>query len=321
MAANQNVTQLTQQAGTADTTSLFYAVTGGALDTGLPFSVLVNSLGLTGTPTAPTAAIATNTTQIATTAFVHSYAAPLASPTFTGVPAAPTAASGTNTTQVATTAYVITSYASPPAIGSTTPAAGSFTTIGSSGLATLSSLSTSSATITGGSINSTAIGATTPSSGKFTTLTATGAITPATTVGIVGTTLADNAQAGSVGEFLTASATGVSQTSATLINITSLTLTAGDWDVSYAYAAAPAGTTTVQGYNFGLTTTTGAQAPQWQRVIQAGINTAAGSGGEFTGAPVRFNVSSSTTVFLTAATTFSVSTLTGSGIINARRRR
>ena len=32
--------------------------------------------------------------------------APLASPTFTGTPAAPTAAAGTNTTQIATTAYV-----------------------------------------------------------------------------------------------------------------------------------------------------------------------------------------------------------------------
>ena len=32
--------------------------------------------------------------------------AALASPTFTGTPAAPTAAQGTNTTQVATTAYV-----------------------------------------------------------------------------------------------------------------------------------------------------------------------------------------------------------------------
>lgn len=32
--------------------------------------------------------------------------APLANPTFTGVPAAPTAAAGTNTTQIATTAYV-----------------------------------------------------------------------------------------------------------------------------------------------------------------------------------------------------------------------
>jgi len=34
--------------------------------------------------------------------------APLASPTFTGVPAAPTASSGTNTTQIATTAFVQT---------------------------------------------------------------------------------------------------------------------------------------------------------------------------------------------------------------------
>lgn len=35
-------------------------------------------------------------------------AAPLASPVFTGVPAGPTAANGTNTTQLATTAYVVT---------------------------------------------------------------------------------------------------------------------------------------------------------------------------------------------------------------------
>ena len=67
----------------------------------------------TGTPAAPTASQGTNTTQVATTAFVNAEIAadtaakaPLASPTFTGVPAAPTAAQGTNTTQLATTAYV-----------------------------------------------------------------------------------------------------------------------------------------------------------------------------------------------------------------------
>lgn len=100
----------------------------------------------TGTPAAPTANAGTNTTQIATTAFVQtavsnlidgapgaldtlnelaaalnddaSYAstitnalalkADLASPTFTGTPAAPTATAGTNTTQLATTAFVKT---------------------------------------------------------------------------------------------------------------------------------------------------------------------------------------------------------------------
>lgn len=93
----------------------------------------------TGIPAAPTAAADTDTTQIATTAFVlgqasdatplidgtaaagtsEKYArgnhvhptdtsrAPLASPTFTGTPAAPTAAVDTSTTQLATTAFVI----------------------------------------------------------------------------------------------------------------------------------------------------------------------------------------------------------------------
>ena len=93
----------------------------------------------TGTPAAPTAAVDTSTTQLATTAFVLGQAgaatplgngvaavgtstryaradhvhptdtsrAALASPTFTGTPAAPTAAADTNTTQVATTAFVL----------------------------------------------------------------------------------------------------------------------------------------------------------------------------------------------------------------------
>jgi hypothetical protein len=97
------------------------------------------SPGLTGTPTAPTAAVDTNTTQLATTAFVLGQAAsatplidgsatvgtatryaradhvhptdstraPLASPGLTGTPTAPTAAVDTNTTQLATTAFVL----------------------------------------------------------------------------------------------------------------------------------------------------------------------------------------------------------------------
>jgi hypothetical protein len=69
----------------------------------------INSPTFTGTPSAPTAAAATNTTQIATTEFVttaNNLKANLASPTFTGTPTAPTAAAATNTTQIATTAMV-----------------------------------------------------------------------------------------------------------------------------------------------------------------------------------------------------------------------
>ncbi len=104
----------------------------------------IESPSLTGTPTAPTAAQGTNSTQIANTAFVKAaitalingapgtldtlkeiaaainndpnfsttinnalaLKAPLASPALTGIPTAPTAAQGTNNTQIATTAYV-----------------------------------------------------------------------------------------------------------------------------------------------------------------------------------------------------------------------
>jgi hypothetical protein len=88
----------------------------------------------TGTPKAPTAAAGTNTTQIATTAFVttavaggldkiiyednvtladilediYANKADLRSPTFAGTPTAPTASAGTDNTQIATTAFVTT---------------------------------------------------------------------------------------------------------------------------------------------------------------------------------------------------------------------
>ena len=65
------------------------------------------SPALTGVPTAPTAAVATNTTQVATTAFVKTQGyAPLASPVFTGNPTAPTPAAADNDTSIATTAFV-----------------------------------------------------------------------------------------------------------------------------------------------------------------------------------------------------------------------
>lgn len=66
----------------------------------------LNSPAFTGVPTAPTAAAGTNTTQIATTAFVETGYAKLNSPAFTGNPTAPTQASGTNNTTIATTAFV-----------------------------------------------------------------------------------------------------------------------------------------------------------------------------------------------------------------------
>ncbi|MGD9766594.1 MAG: beta strand repeat-containing protein [Pseudolabrys sp.] len=150
--ANTNTTQLATTAfvvgqaasvaplsdGTAAVgTSLLYARQDHVHPTDTSRAPLA-SPALTGAPTAPTPAVNTNTTQLATTAFVVGQAgtaapvadgvaavgtsllyarqdhvhptdtsrAPLASPALTGTPTAPTAAAGTNTTQLATTAYV-----------------------------------------------------------------------------------------------------------------------------------------------------------------------------------------------------------------------
>ena len=74
-----------------------------AIQTAVNSKADTNSPDLSGTPTAPTASAATNTTQIASTAFVQLQKA---SPVFTGTPTAPTAATTTDTTQIATTAFV-----------------------------------------------------------------------------------------------------------------------------------------------------------------------------------------------------------------------
>jgi hypothetical protein len=101
------------------------------LQAALDLKAALASPTFTGTPTVPTAAPGTNTTQAASTAFVtaglagkanssHAHAvadvtglqaaldlkAALASPALTGTPTAPTAATSTNSTQIATTAFV-----------------------------------------------------------------------------------------------------------------------------------------------------------------------------------------------------------------------
>ena len=110
------------------------AITLTANDISAAGGAPLNSPAFFGVPTAPTAATATNTTQLATTAFVQNAigagagvvsfngrggaitltaadltgagGALLSSPAFTGTPSGPTAAGGVSTTQLATTAFV-----------------------------------------------------------------------------------------------------------------------------------------------------------------------------------------------------------------------
>lgn len=65
-----------------------------------------SSVNLPGNPTTTTPAAGTNSTRIATTAFVANNFAKLASPAFTGTPTAPTPTSGSTDNQIATKKYV-----------------------------------------------------------------------------------------------------------------------------------------------------------------------------------------------------------------------
>ena len=80
--------------------------------------------GEAGTTLVATLPITDDSQNAASTAYVQDYAAPIASPVFTGVPKAPTASTGTNTTQLATTAFV---QAALNAIRAGTSATGSIT--------------------------------------------------------------------------------------------------------------------------------------------------------------------------------------------------
>lgn len=239
--------------------------------------------------------------------------------------------------------------------GSTTPNSGAFTTLTTTGAATPASLSTSSATISGGAINSTPVGATTastgafttlsasstisgtgftsylasppsigataPATGKFTTLQATGAITPSSTAGIVGTTTNDNANAGSVGEFVTNTTSGTSLTNGTAFNATSISLTAGDWDVSGVVQYNGGAGSTITSFQQGISTTSVTFGGLGSyTALQPTLSTSAPSIAQQV--PVtRISVASTTTVYLIGYCSFSGGTATGNGYIRARRIR
>lgn len=150
------------------------------------------------------------------------------------------------------------------------------------------------------------------------------AIAPSSTLGIIGTTAADNANAGSVGEFISASVGSgvpVPLTTAIAANVTSISLTPGDWDVSgdIGFLAQP--TTVSSGFSGSISTSSatmqdavsGGQFSYPYTVT--GANTVSPTG------TVRITLTSTTTVFLVARASFTTSTLTSYGIIRARRVR
>lgn len=159
------------------------------------------------------------------------------------------------------------------------------------------------------------------------TLTATGAITPSQTVGIVGTTTNNNVQAGSVGEYVSStvlSASAVSLTNNTIADITSIALTAGDWDVWGTVVYGPYGAGASSTLLLGWINSVSATQPIYPAGGGSFDTTASGNPGidmQCPGLRARFLLAGNTSIYLSAYSTFSGGTLKAYGFIGARRVR
>jgi hypothetical protein len=140
---------------------------------------------------------------------------------------------------------------------------------------------------------------------------------------IVGTTTNDSAAAGSVGEFISsviASGAAVSVTSNVVKNVTSIALTAGDWDVwgnvTIIY------TSSAVGAGWAWISTTSATLPDASLYTGFQMNTGSIlSPYGITVLPKRISIAVPTTVFLSVKPEFASGTATACGGIYARRRR
>jgi hypothetical protein len=140
-----------------------------------------------------------------------------------------------------------------------------------------------------------------------------------TTGGIIGTTAADNATAGDVGEYISSQilfANRITFTSGTPTDLTSITLSAGDWSVGGIFAANSTTALTVLNC---WTNTTSATEPDFS--LTTSVSPVATS--QVLKLPVttfRYNVSGSTIVYLSGTIT-GTATLAAYGYIWARRMR
>ena len=141
----------------------------------------------------------------------------------------------------------------------------------------------------------------------------------------VGVTTNSNAAAGQVGEYISAqvlSGVSISLTSTVNANITSISLTAGDWEIFGFVGFLPGSTTNETQYVGGISTTSATAPAEGNRFVQSMAATViTGQVTEYAVPPIRLSLATTTTVYLVARAIFTVSTMGSFGAIRARRMR
>ena len=135
----------------------------------------------------------------------------------------------------------------------------------------------------------------------------------------------DNAPAGALGEVISSTVTSgsaVSLTSGAAKTITSIALTAGDWDIDAVICFLPNASTTMSSLSGGINTTTDTYptAPAGG-VVSLNLTFTTGVGQYLPLGTVRASLTGATTYYLVGLGVFGVSTLGGYGVLKARRAR
>lgn len=145
-------------------------------------------------------------------------------------------------------------------------------------------------------------------------------------VGIYGTSTNSTPLVGTVGEYISASTligSAVSLTTATNANIATISLTAGDWDVSGTIYFSANAATTSSYYQAGISATSatfGTVAAENNNNFFS-VSLAAGSALSLAAGRTRINLASTTTIYLIARSVFLINTMSAYGFIGARRVR
>ncbi|MCA8267458.1 hypothetical protein [Burkholderia vietnamiensis] len=152
-------------------------------------------------------------------------------------------------------------------------------------------------------------------------ITASGLITPASSLGIKGSTTNDSPAAGSIGENPSAGPTTTGNlTTGVATNITSLPLTAGQWTVTGMCAWSPSGGASLTVQQCGISTTS-ATFGGFGTTASLMISGGSASGSGIPTPTVDLKLTAPTTVFLVTNAGFGSGTVTATGLIRAIRPR
>jgi hypothetical protein len=150
-----------------------------------------------------------------------------------------------------------------------------------------------------------------------------GSITPSQTNGIVGTTTNNSVAAGSVGEYISsevAAAGSVSMTGGN-VNITSISLTAGDWDVTAIAKGNTASNVTISWVRCSISPSSAVYDDSHSFANESSQTSNNIGAPAFGIPPKRYSLSTTTTLYLTFQAGIAVGTIGGYGRLSARRIR